>query len=143
MFIKKCYKPFLQDVVTSKGCFYEADGSILYHLLIFNQLYHKAKSKSQLTVLWWLKRLSKLNKKAYIREKFLESKLIHKKENVIYSIINEWNITSDKIRDSGNISTLKKLLSEKSQNNILGCKKRDCYICRKDSNVNYIAYSEK
>ena len=42
-----------------------------------------------------------------------------KKDNVIYSIINEWNITSDKIRDSGNISTLKKLLSEKSQNNIL------------------------
>ena len=66
-----------------------------------------------------------------------------KKENVFYSIINEWNITSDKIRDSGNISTIKKLLSEKSQNNILSCKKRECYICRKDSNINYIAYSEK
>ena len=66
-----------------------------------------------------------------------------KKENVFYSIINEWNITSDKIRESGNISTLKKLLSEKSQNNILSCKKRECYICRKDSNINYIAYSEK
>ena len=39
-----------------------------------------------------------------------------KKGNVFYSMINEWNITSDKIRESGNANTLKTLLSEKTHN---------------------------